>query len=238
MIKQYIFVIVFNIPFLIFGQNQNNECKIPLTDLDLKMNVSTFFADKILTEDKNQYTTEYGTALDAAAALKKYGKTYIASKTNLTEEDLQKEFYMEGDDKTKIAQLYSVNRYTEDDKLVCYQNIAFPSFKILATNDDQFIALLAENRKVDEEEFKTLIGNLEKTNKLTMTQSDRFETYSFDLRTYSLQFKQAKQSYRSESSIQTPGNNPEKITKKIDLELVILSKKANDKHLNWLNKNH
>lgn len=152
--KKNIFFIAFNIPFLIFSQNQNNQCKISLNDLDLKMNVSTFFADKILIEDNNQYRTEYGSSIDAVAALKKYGKTYSATKTNITEADLEKEFNKDGDDKIKIAQLYAVSRFTEGDQLVCYQNISFPSFKILATNDDQFVALIAENRKVDEEEFE------------------------------------------------------------------------------------
>ena len=236
--KQTIFFIIFNIPFLIFGQTQNNQCKISINDLDLGMNVNTFFVEKIIKEDNNLYSTEYGTTINAIEAFKKYEETRNVSKSNLTEKDIEKEFYFKGDDKINIAQLYSITRYTEDDKLVCYQNICFPIFRILATNDDKFVALIAENRKLVEEDFKVLIGNLKKTNKLNITDSEKFETYSFDFETYYLKFKIAKPSYRSESSIQMPGEPKEKVKKIIDLEFIILSKSASDKHLNWLNKNY
>lgn len=202
------------------------------------MNVHTFFIEKIINEDSDLYNTEYGTTINAAEAFKKYKETRNASKSNLTEKDLEKELYFEGDDKINIAQLYSITRYTEDDKLICYQNIWFPLFRILATNDDKFVALIAENRNVVEEDFKVLIKKLERTNKLNITDSENFETYSFEFDTYHLKFKKVKPSYRNESSIQMPGEPREKIKKTIDLEFIILSKSASDKHLNWLTKNY
>lgn len=225
-------------PFLIFGQTQNDQCKIPINDLDLKMNVNTFFIDKIIKDDNTQYNTEYGSTLSATEAFKKYKQTQKVAKTNLPEADLDKKHLLEGDEKINIAQLYSIVRYVEDDRLVCYQNIWFPTFKVLSTMDDKFVALIAENRKVAEEDFKVLIGNLEKTNKLSKTDSQNFETYSFDFKTYELKFKKAKTSYRSESSIQLAGEDKDKPKKTVDLELIILSKSASDKHLNWLNKNY
>ncbi len=236
--KQTFFFIFLNLPFIIFSQTQNNQCKISLNDLDLGMNVNTFFIEKIIKEDTDLYSTEYNTKVNAIEAFKKYDETSNVSKSSLTEKDLEKEFYFEGDDKINIAQLYSITRYTEDDKLVCFQNIWFPRFSILATNNDKFVLLIAENRNVIEEDFKMLIKNLKKTNKLNITDSKNFETYSFDSKTYYLIFKKAKTSYRSESSIQIPGEPKEKIKKQIDLEFIILSKLANDKHLNWLNKKY
>ena len=238
--KQTIFFVIFNIPFLIFSQSQNEQCKIPMTDLDLKMNVNTFFVEKIIKEDNDIYTTEYGTTINAVEAFKKYGQTRNVSKINLTEDDLKKEIYFEEDDKINIAQLYSITRYTEVDKLVCYHNIWFPTFKILATNENNFVALIAENREVVEKDFKELIGNLKKTNQLNITDTKNFETYSFDFNKYFLKFKIAKTSYRnsSEAHILIEGETEEKLEKKIDLEFIVLSKSANDKHLNWLNKNY
>ncbi|WP_417873766.1 hypothetical protein [Xanthomarina gelatinilytica] len=234
--KQTIFFIIFNIPVLIFCQTQNNQCKILINDFDLGINVNTFFVEKIIKEDSNLYATEYGTTINATEAFKKYEETSNVSKSNLTEKDIEKEFYFEDDEKINIAQLYSIIRYTEDDKLVCYQNIWFPKFKILATNDDKFVALIAENRKVVEEDFKQLIENLEKNNKLNAIDSENFETYSFDFESYYLKLRKVKPSYRTESSVQILGKPKEKI--KIDLEFIILSKSANEKHLNWLNKNY
>ena len=223
-------------PLLIFGQTQNDQCKIQINDLDIKMNVNTFFIDNIIKDDKTQYNTEYGSTINATDAFKKYKQTQNVAKSNLTEADLDKEYLLEGDEKINIAQLYSIVRYAEDDRLVCYQNIWFPTFKILSTMDDRFVALIAENRKVAEEDFKILIGNLEKTNKLNKSDSQNFETYSFDFKTYELKFKKAKSSYRSESSIQMSEETKPKKT--IDLELIIQSKSASDKQLNWLNKNY
>ena len=197
-----------------------------MNNLDLGMNVNTFFVEKIIKEDKNLYSTEYGTTINAIEAFKKYNQTLNVDKRNLTEEDLDKEFYLDGDDKINVAQLYSITRYTEDDKLVCYQNIWFPFFRILATNDDKFVALIAENRKVVQEDFKELIENLKKSNKLNTIESENFETHSFDFDTYYLKFKIAKPSYRNESSIQMPSEPKEKVEKTIDLEFVILSKSA------------
>ena len=236
--KQTIFLIMFNIPFLLFCQTQNNQCKILINDLDLGINVNTFFVEKIIKEDSNLYATEYGTTIDAIEAFKKYEETNNVSKSNLTEKDIEKEFYFEDDEEINIAQLYAITRYTEDDKLVCYQNIWFPKFEILATNDDKFVALIAENRKVAEEDFKLLIENLEKDKKLNATNSENFEMYSFDFANYYLKLRKAKPSYRTESSIQILDAPKENIKKTIDLELIILNKSANEKHLNWLNKNY
>ncbi|WP_139375337.1 hypothetical protein [Sphingobacterium nematocida] len=236
--KQTIFLIMFNIPFLLFCQTQNNQCKILINDLDLGINVNTFFVEKIIKEDSNLYATEYGTTIDAIEAFKKYEETNNVSKSNLTEKDIEKEFYFEDDEEINIAQLYAITRYTEDDKLVCYQNIWFPKFEILATNDDKFVALIAENRKVAEEDFKLLIENLEKDKKLNATNSENFEMYSFDFANYYLKLRKAKPSYRTESSIQILDAPKENIKKTIDLELIILNKSANEKYLNWLNKNY
>jgi hypothetical protein len=236
--KQTIFFIIFNIPLLFFGQTQNNQCKIPINDFDLGINVNAFFVEKIISEDANLYSTENGKTINSVKAFEKFKQTQKASISNLTEMDLEKKVYFEGDEKINIAQLYSINRYTEDDKLVCYHNIWFPTFKILATNDDKFIALIAENRKVVDDNFKTLIKKIEKTNKLNITKSEKFETYSFDFETHFLKFKIAKSSYRNESNIQMPGESKDKVEKTIDLEFIILSKLASDKHLNWLNKNY
>lgn len=41
-------------PFLIFGQTQNDQCKILINDLDLKMNVNTFFIDNIIKDNNTQ----------------------------------------------------------------------------------------------------------------------------------------------------------------------------------------
>ena len=232
--KQIIFTIILNIPFLIFSQTQSNQCNIDLNNLDLGMNVNTFFIDKIVSKDQNLYSTEFGATINAIKAFKKYNQTHNVIKSNLTEEDLDKEFYFEGDDKIKIAQLYSITRYTENDKLQCYQNIWFPVFSILATNDDKFVALIAHNRKVEEEDFKLLIENLKKTNKLNTISSNKFETFCFEFDTYYIKFKTAKLNYRSESQIQISDESKEKVKKIIDLELIILSKLASDKHLNLL----
>ncbi len=75
------------------------------------------------------------------------------SKKNITEEDLKKEYYLEGDDQIKIGSLYSKNIYRESDQLICFKNLWFPTFSILNTNDDKFIALIAENRKLNESDF-------------------------------------------------------------------------------------
>jgi len=41
-------------PFLIFGETQNDQYKTLINDLDLKMNVNTFFIDKIIKDDNTQ----------------------------------------------------------------------------------------------------------------------------------------------------------------------------------------
>lgn len=61
-------------PFLIFGQTQNDQCKILINDLKMKMNVNTFFIDKIIKDDNTQYNTEYGSTISATDALKNISK--------------------------------------------------------------------------------------------------------------------------------------------------------------------
>ena len=162
------------------------------------------------------------------------------SKKNITEEDLKKEYYLEGDDQIKIGSLYSKNIYRESDQLICFKNLWFPTFSILNTNDDKFIALIAENRKLNESDFLTFIENIKKTAELKVNETNRYTIFEFNFETYQIRLRKTKSSYRSESSVAVPSLNNEekkKPSKIVDIEFLIINKTANEIHLNWLNKN-
>lgn len=223
------------LPILFFIQlfGQDNQCKIHLDSLNLEINVNDFFIDKIVKHDSLEYSEENGTLINSVEAFTKYGKTHYTIKDSLTEYDLEKEFYSEEDKKIIIGQLYSINRYAESDKLACYKNIYFPSLSILSTNNDKFIGLIAENNFVNEIDFNLLIENLQKTNKLNKIFTTNFEIFQFDFNSYKIEFKKGRDSYGKIYSIDDNENEV-----KIYIEFLMTSKFADEKQLNWLNKNN
>ncbi|WP_282629507.1 hypothetical protein [Empedobacter sedimenti] len=210
-----LFALLF-LPLFLFGQSNNSECQIQLDHIDLLLNEKNpLINPKII--DQN-----------------------TISQKNITEEDLKKEYYLEGDDQIKIGSLYSKNIYRESDQLICFKNLWFPTFSILKTNDDKFVALIAENRKLNESDFLTFIENIKKTAELKVNETNRYTIFEFDFKTYQIKIRKTKSSYRSESSVAVPTLNNEekkKPSKIVDIEFLIINKTANEKHLNWLNKN-
>lgn len=211
----------------------NSECMVQLENIDLKMNVLQFLEKNFFEKDNMTYHTESGTPINASEAFKTYGLTYNIYKETITEKDLKKETYYEGDDLIEIAQLYYTGRYTETDKIACYDNIWFNSLKILATNEDQFVALIAENRRTLENDFEDILTELGKKTKSEKTDFKNYELFTFNFEDYAIQVKKFKQSYRSESRIATPG---EIVQSLVDLELLFIVNSINEKHINWLNK--
>ena len=233
------FAIFFPAIFLAQVDSKSNDCKIQLENFHLTTKVSDYFLKNFLIDEETQYLDENKKIVSAAVAFKIRGETENFAKSNLTEEDLEKEFHFEDDDKKNIGYLYSKIRYVESDRTVCFGKIGFPTFTILSSNQDQFIAFIAENRSIPEEDFTEVLNKLKKKYKIKLTDTDRFEVYTFILEKNTIQFKKAKRSYRSQSSVAVPSNpdgKTEVYKSKVDITLLLISKLTTEKHLNWLSK--
>lgn len=223
------------IPILIFTEifGQNTQCKIPLDSLDLMMNVNDFFIDKIVKDDSLEYFNKSDTITNSILVFEKYGETDHSRKTKLTGYDLKKDYYSQKYDNINIGKLYSISRYSESDKLVCYKNIWFPTFSILSTDDDKFIALIAENSLLNENEFNLFIESLQKTNKLNKILSDNFEIFQFDFNSYYIEFKKGRGSYGKMHYVLFEGDED---IPTVYIEFLIISKLADVNQLKWLNQ--
>lgn len=214
----------------ITAQN-NNECKVQLENLEINMNALEFFQKNYFEKDNTIYHTESGSPMNASQAFNEYGFTYNIYQEWLTEKDLKKDYYYEGDEEIKIAQIYYTNRFTETSKVACYNNLWFNSLQILATDADHFIALIASNKRTLKEDFETLLFELSSKTNIEKSDFKNFELYTFTFEDYAIQIKEFKQSYRSESRVAVPG---EKIQPIVDIELLIISNSITEKTLNWL----
>lgn len=226
--------------FLAQVNSKSNDCKIQLENFHLTTKVSDYFLKNFLIDEKTQYLDENKRIVSAAEAFKIRGETEKFAKNNLTEKDLKKEFYFEDDDKKNIGYLYSKIRYVESDRTVCFGKLGFPTFTILSNNQDQFIAFIAESRSIPEEDFNELLNKLKKKYNIKLTDTDRFEVYTLILEKNTIQFKKAKKSYRSQSSVAVPSYPEGKIEvykPTVDITLLLISKSATQKHMNWLSKN-
>lgn len=226
MIAKNLFVLFLFLSTSIFSQE--NECVTTLENFNQDQKVFLFFAENFLQKDTTVYHTDAGTPINATVAFKQYGQTYHIGRSEVFNKDNKTDVQEE---KTKIGNLYRINRYTESDKAVCYGRLWFPTFEILASNTDEFVALIAQNRKTSEKDFKNILLDLQKKASLKKENLRNFEISTFDFGTYLIQLKVAKSSYRSESSVGYPGQI---IEKTVDLELVIINKSATKKQIEWL----
>lgn len=233
------FIINLFISILSFSQKEQAikelDCTIDLSQINLNMNVENFFLENFINKDSLLYQVE-DKQINAKEYFAKYNKTYTIARNELTKKSINKSNYGADDDSLGIGKLYVLNRYSESDKLACFQNISFYTIDVLASTNDEFVALMAYNRKVNENDFNALIKKLNDEYKVEISLFKGYKEYKYKAvnKNISLNVMNSSASIVSEPSF---GNKSE-APKYINVEIIILSTSANDNHIKWLKYRH
>lgn len=162
-------------------------------------------------------------------------KQYFFEVDTLTELDLKKEAYFEEDHSKNVLLSYHTNLFREDDSLICYKHAIFSNFRAITDLDTNLMYLIAENSIMPENMYYDLIASLSKNNVEKKSERKHYWQSKFEMKHYDLLILKVKPSYRSSTSILVPGTVA---TKKVDMCLILINKKANAASLNWLDKNY
>ncbi len=228
-----------HIIFLSFSFNspaQENDFK-NLGEINDKTNAQEFFINNLVEKDTIlSYTSRYEGLTNTEYFLK-YKSTGNVSMKDVTEMDLRKKFYYEGDETKIIGKIFSIDIYSLSYEPYYYENLRFTNFDLFSDLNNESTSVIAYNHNENENEYYKFISSYKKKypNFKTHNNKETFD-YIFKSERNTVIIKKYKSSYREidDSATKVEGEIEEVRVKTVNIKIFILSNNLNDNQTKFI----